>query len=407
MNARVFIATLVLGALLLPATADARDCPSRLPAHPYALGDYVELGAEVRAFYFGIDVGEGLPSSPTTKSHEWQNNVFTGLRPMLVIYPLEELTLIFEPELRYIWPGWEGKPVEGFDARLVQALLEYDPGDWRLTAGVQGLNFGTAALLDQRFLAVSAEFRSRPATVEIFGGSIWRRVMRNAANSMWMRYISQSTAWKFISEELQENWVAGAILNLRVAKPQRMRLLYLYTHPFQRELRTHSIALHFSGPIVRRRLSYEIEPMVVIHQDDGYTVPLVVGEMRGHPMKSRSGPVLRLRLASALRDVAKRPAMPVYENLSWGTIRRYSVHDGHVAGFSVHWPVSPYAEPFAEYYAQTRDFEHMSDEFDLGVQLAIGELYRLRLAYIGFNYANSLRPSHAAYAELRIVIGEE
>ncbi|MGC9042767.1 MAG: hypothetical protein ACP5KG_02800 [Myxococcota bacterium] len=39
----------------------ARECPSKLNAHNFDITDTLSLGAEVRLFYLGVDVGENLP----------------------------------------------------------------------------------------------------------------------------------------------------------------------------------------------------------------------------------------------------------------------------------------------------------------------------------------------------------
>ena len=185
-----------------PRLAEGRDCPNAAAGYPFLIGDSLELGAEFRAFYFGISVGgldgERRPGDMPTAAldSDWgdgepaprhfENNVFLGLRPFLNWYATEHLTLAVENELRFRWPGWEERTVPGLDHRWVSLFLEYEGDGLTLTGGVQPFTFGTGAVLDQRFIGVRVEVDRPVYRMATFGGMTMRPLMRNAGNSMWM-----------------------------------------------------------------------------------------------------------------------------------------------------------------------------------------------------------------------------
>ncbi|NOZ87902.1 MAG: hypothetical protein GXP49_16900 [Deltaproteobacteria bacterium] len=401
--------TFILLFLLCPGEAFSRNCPSRLPSHQYEATDWLSMGLELRSFYFGADVGDGLPSSNIDRVDKaYQHNIMEGVRAGVSFFPLDDLTISLEGELRYRWPGWTGKRIKGLDLRLTQALIEYDADPIDLTGGVQILTFGSGAVLDQRFIALTGTYKTAWFNVTAFGGLTQRNMMKSAANCMWMRYMSDTNGWKFLSQRLFDNLVAGLTFSLKILRPHRIKLLYLFSRPSVYELGGHSLALSFSGPAVSRYLSYLVEPLALL--DNGRR--LIAGsvfEVRLRAGKGRHS--LRFRVGAALAfNASKKHRMDyVYENLSWGMIRRFNLHGGNIFAFRTAWPLADWAKPFAKYYVQTWKYSSKSlqDELDLGVEFRLRELYSLVLAYTGMNLASpDLYASHGVYLEARVVFGE-
>ena len=394
--------------LLFPGfVVSARECPSKLPSHMFQVLDSLELGLEFRSFYFGAAVGDGLPSSDEDPERDFQNNLMLALKPAAAWFPVDGLTLSFEAEVRFAYPGWETNTPQGTDFRLAQALVEYDPGDYRLTAGLQSINFGSAALLDQRFVGFSGEYKTKPFNVSMFAGVTSRKFMRSATNCMWMRYASDTIGWKVASAKFYENIGAGLMASYKGMRPYRLMAMYLFSHPTSiEELQSHAVSVHFGGPLVEKYVSFALDAIGYIDHD-GYLLPGLVLEMRARA-GGKTAPRFKLGLASSFRESDEHRIMSPYENLSWGLIRRYSLYNGHVAYVGAAWPFLEYVKPFIHYYAQSfsmgaDDFE---DELDVGLDLALTDLYRLRLAYVGINLFSERAPTDAFYAELRIVFGE-
>ncbi len=391
----------------IPSTV-ARQCPSKLPSHMFQVLDSLELGAEFRAFYFGASVAEGLPSSLDDGTVDFQHNMMLGLKPAAAWYPLDGLTFSVEAEARFAKPGWEEKTPKGFDFRLSQAIAEYDPGDYRITAGLQAFSFGTAALLDQRFVGLSAEYRTKLFNVSLFSGVTSRKFMRSVSNCMWMKYASDNIGWKTMSPRIWNNMVAGLTTSFKGIRPFRLMAMYLLSYPRELEtLQSHAFSVEFAGPIVKRYLSFTFDAIGFLDHGNQF-LPGFVMEMRARAGKKESAPRFKLGLASSFGESDEHRIMSPYENLSWGLIRRYSLYNGHVAYVGAAWPFVEHVKPFVHYYAQSfklssDDFE---DELDMGLDLSIGDLYRLRMAYVAINLASDRQTSNAFYAELRIVIGE-
>lgn len=397
---------MVLLLLLCPTGARARHCPSRLPGHLYELHEKFSLGAELRAFYFGVSVGEEMPTSLVNSERTFENNVFFGLKPRMEWYPTSGLNVVMEFELRYRWPGWETYAVPGLQMRPTEVIVEYEKKAFRLIGGFQSFTFGTTALLDQRFWGLMAQYKKRKFSLAIFGGATMRRFMRSANNCLWMSYLSVSTGWKTVSDDMG-NGIVGLTFNLKTLKPFHFRALYLYSHPGIEKLRSHALSIHVRGPIVRPYLYFEAEALAFLDHNN-YFMPGYVALLRGRFGRSRRAPSMSIGLAGTLRGTSDRRMVPVYENLSWGLIRRYSVFHGNVGFIRAAWPAFKFLKLFSRYYMQSFAFssEDFSDELDLGVNIKIGGLYDITLAYVGLNLAPGAKPSHAVYLEARIIFGK-
>ncbi len=405
----VLLGALVLVSLTTPRASWARDCPSLLPGHLFQIGDTLEIGAEFRAFYWGISVGEGLPTSPGPGGEEypWENNVFLGLRTMLYWYPTDGLTIGLEDEIRYRWPGWDASAVPGLDHRPVQIFIEYETHGFQFTGGLQPFYFGTAAVLDQRFVGLAAQYEHQIFSIRAFGGMTMRHFMRNAANSMWMSYMSDTNGWKFTSQSLTENFAVGMIFSLRrIVRPYRLQLLYLYSHASYEHLRSHALSIHFAGPIWRPYISFVLEPLVLIDHEST-VLPGLVAEVRARFGRESNRPTLAVGVASSFLHLADEDETQrfsaVYENLSLGMIRRFNLHQGHIIYARAKWSIIDHVGLFASYYVALDD--EVSDELDAGVWLQVNDLYRMNLAYVGLNYAGDHDTSHGLYVEARIIIG--
>jgi hypothetical protein len=394
----------LLAVCIVQNTAEARECISRLPGHLYALGDTFEIGAELRSFYLGVSVGDEMPST-SLDGREYQNNVMFGLRPMATWFPHQDLSFVGEVELRYRWPGWVANTVQGFDFRPNQAFVEYAPKDWLLVSGIQAINFGTAAVLDQRFASVLGGYKGEAFHLLGFFGATMREWTRSATNSMFMRYAADTIGWKTLGPGI-DNFVAGAMFGLYLPWHLKVQALYLYSGPAYEWLRSHAWSLSVKGPIVRRRLSFVLD-VVGLLSNDGFFLPGLVAELRGQPWKASTAPWLALGAASSFRHDQKTRLAPVYENLSLGLLRRFSLYHGHVFYFRGSWKVTGYVAPFASYYAQSYELDDISDELDVGAEVTLlAEKLLFRAAYIAVNLAPEAAPTHAGYFELRFILGQ-
>jgi len=262
--------------------------------------------------------------------------------------------------------------------------------------------------LDQRFVGLSGEYRTKLFNVSIFSGVTARKLMRSVSNCMWMRYASDNIGWKTMSSKIWNNMAAGLTTSFKGVRPFRLVAMYLFSYPRELErLQSHALSVEFAGPIVKRYLSFTFDALGFLDYDNQF-LPGFVLEFRARTGKKQSSPRFKLGIASSFGESNEHRIMSPYENLSWGLIRRYSLYNGHVGYVGAAWPFVEYVKPFVHYYVQSfrlssDDFE---DELDMGVDLSIGDLYRLRLAYVGINLASERQSSNAFYAELRIIIGE-
>lgn len=141
-----------------------------------------------------------------------------------------------------------------------------------------------------------------------------------------------------------------------------------------------------------------------------YTVYGIVAEMRYHIPLFKREPQLGAGIATVVNSVPESAIIPVFENLSWGYIKRYSLHQRHIGKAEVIWRLSDYFNPYARYFVQSEDLSSRdtSDELDAGIILEFKKgLITLNTAFVALNMVGSYLASYGVYIELRTIIGRE
>jgi len=394
----------VLLGVLHPLDSEGRDCPSHLRSNQWEPRDIFSIGLELRSFYIGADVGDGLPRSRTAEG--WENDPASGVRLLAGFYPLDGLSITAEFDLTVAKDVLaEGDELK-VRPRATEALVDYDSESWGVGAGIQTFTVGSGAMLDQRFLALDLRLKTRIATLDVFGGATNSYLMKSATNCIFTAYTAHTQGWRTIGDGL-DSFMGGAILSFKTLQPFTLQLAYLFARPDVEHLRGHGATLALSGPIVRQRLSMSIETMWLV--DDAQVIkPAVLAELRSRPFGG-----LRLKVAAAT-SFGGEPAerfTPVFENLSWGILQRFNLYQGRLLMGRAAYAVGEHVKPFAGYYMRflesSLDSENTGDELDAGVDLKISDLYTLRAAYIGANLVGPHVTSHICYLELRVIIGAQ
>jgi hypothetical protein len=277
---------------------------------------------------------------------------------------------------------------------------------------LQNISFGTAAILDQRFIGLLAGYKKAKYGIELFGGVTHRYMMKNAVNCLWMSYLSHTNGWK-TADDSMKNAAAGIILSFRPIPHYRLQLLYLISMPNVDELRSHAWSLYFAGPIIRRYFSFRLETIAFLDAKYHF-MPAVILRLNGRLGKCSLAPAASIGLAASFRGSEQHRINSIYENLSWGLIQRFNLFQGNIAFAQISWQAlnlrkaKLQATLFAHYYAQSLAFttDNFSDELNVGLQIRFRKLYDLKLAYVGVNLAPSVKSTHFAYAELRIIFGQ-
>jgi hypothetical protein len=392
-RARLALAVVLLAASA-PGRADARDCASCLESHLWEPLDHLALGAELRAFYVGGFVGGGLPKSDPL--NPWNNDPAGALRISIGFHPKPALSVIAEGEVSSA--GSYARPTEGY--------IEYAPERWAVRGGLQTITFGSGALLDQRFVALDLKLKTRFLDAEVFGGVTNRLLEKSAQNCLFVGYTAHTQSWRYLPTEL-DNAATGAVLSTAALDPFDLRALYLLSWPSLPELRSHSAALSFSGPIVGDKLTFTLEPMLLVDAQRD-VLPALLVELRSRPIR---GLHLRAGAAMSFRRGDGLALSPVYENLSWAPLQRFNLHQGRLVAAEASYRVHRFVRPFVGYsfrfWNGSPSSPDTGDELRGGVELRISELYRLSLSYNAVNLAGPNRTSHLGMAELRVVLGPQ
>jgi hypothetical protein len=424
----------------------AKECDSKLAAHMHELFDgRLYLGAEWRMFYVftpsedepqgngqkeekedGEDEGEqhgkgrngegeneegehgeGGQSEGEKGQYE-EHHFLTGLRLSMEWLMADEWTFVFEGDLRYRDPGWKDELIAelpGFRPQLCQVTLEYNAGSFQFVAGQQMLTFGSSALLDQWGVSAVGQMKTRTINWSVFGGTTNPNTLAMQQACLWGKITEHRHTWKGLSDsDFGESRVFGSTISLKTLRPYRVKMLYLFSDPERKADRSHALALHASGPLIKGA-TWKAEPMA-LYNDDGDVLAGLVAEvgLRGDAGSGRigatvgyAGPVLRPK------DVF---FSAVYENLAWGKRQRYSLHDGHLGLFKLDGKVREVLQPFVHYFIQADPAdaeEDRSDELDAGLKFRYGESYMFEASYVGLNVFCGDAPDHGVYAGMRIL----
>jgi hypothetical protein len=365
--------------------------------------DTFTFGAELRTFYVGLKVGEGLPYS----GDKDQDHLFmAGLRLALNWYPLEELSVHVQGEGRYKYPGWDSEPIPGFRVRPWVGYVSWTPEPVDLRAGLMVKDFGTGALLDQRVLGLDTAWHVGPVDIGVFGGVTTEEFQRSGTNCLWIHHTSMTAGWRTLSHGLN-NVMAGTTVTLTTLQRGHLSFLYLLAWPEWEHLRSHSLAMSLTAPLIRRILNVNVEPMVLVNHDQ-QVFPALLAVFRFRLDLWGKESILRLGMASSLLHEEDRRMTPVFESLSWGFLKRYSLYEGHLGMIRFHWPVTRQVQPFVHYHLATSDFtgSGTTDELDAGVEVHVGDWLRMVCSYAGLHLAGRDQASHGLYFEARIVAGQ-
>lgn len=387
---------------LLVASAQAKDCPSGLPSHTAKIGPWAEAGAELRSITVAMYPGDDL-ATPDPEGLDLA--LMEALRALAIFTPTETLTLVIEPEIRYKNPGWEDGPLPGlWPMRLNQAMIEVQAGDLELDAGIQNLAWGSGAVLDVRAPGLRVSYSTRPIKLGLFAAVGRQSMLRGSEACLWYRYVAARNEWKTISDDMRENPMLGADLSLKTAGPWRLKGLYLASLTGEESLRGQFVSLSLAGPIVERRVSLSLEPVLQIRDGEGSVG--AVGMLRLTPFEDDHAPHGRVGFASSFAP--ENPIGSAWEALSWGYLRRYSLHDGHIGMLGLAWPVTEILKPNLHYHVQSIALPEgaQGDELDLGVDLKLAELYRASFALVALDLAGPLDPSLGGFVEIRLIAGE-
>ncbi len=394
----------------------AKDCPSKLPSHVVQATDWLEVGAELRSMTVGMVPGDALSSPPPDDDFDLAE--LAGVKLLAYAYPTDSLTLVLEPEIRYKHPGWEDEAIPGlWPLRFNQALAEYDFGKAKVTAGIQNIAWGTGAILDARLIGMSVDYSSKAFAVGLFGAVAKDSMLRNSDVCLWRRYAGGKGWWRHVTDTPSENRVAGASFSLKLLKPWKIKgLVYVASLTGDtpggeggrgdlepEDLSGTFASMNVTAPIVSRRASFSLEPLLSVQGDE--TRVATVGLLRLTPFDGRHSPRGRFGVAATFTDGFVAPAM---EGLSWGYLRRYSVHDGQLGTFRMKWPLSDEVDLRLDYQIALADdwSDALGDELDAGVELAPwDERYRVTFAFAALDLAGPLESSLGGYVELRLIAG--
>lgn len=387
-------------ALLLGLAAQAKDCPSKLPSHTVNLGDWGEVGAELRAMSVAMDPGDQLA---TDAEDGFDLAYFGGLRGFAALYPSSSVTVVLEPETRYKNPGWEDQKIPGFwPMRINQALVAYEGEALEGQVGIQGLTWGSGALLDTRAMALRGEYGNKQLQVGLFAGMSQDAMLRNGPGCLWTRYATVGGRWKKLSDSMNENKLAGLDLSLKHWKPWKVKAIYLGSFTEDPTFAQHAVAVSVAGPLVAERASLVFEPVLTWGADRDVSAG-AVAQLRLSPGSDAP----ELHVGIGLNAVEEHPVTSVWESLSWGYLRRYSLHDGQLARLALRWKASDAIAPKIEYHLAAHSLADGpdGDELDVGAVWTINSKHTAYFGMSALDLAGPYDPSWGGFLELRLVAG--
>ncbi|MCD6335209.1 MAG: hypothetical protein J7M27_07755 [Candidatus Latescibacteria bacterium] len=407
-----FLPAFLLFFTAVSSRVSAKECDSKLAAHMHEFFDGgLYLGAEWRTFYVFTPSGEDDPKGDGLgQGGRYEEHHFlTGLRLSSEWLMADAWTFVFEGDLRYRDPGWKDELIAGlpeFRPQLRQITLEYNASPFQMVVGQQMLTFGSSALLDQWVVSAVGQMKTRTLNWTVFGGTTNPNTLAMQQSCLWGKITEHRHKWKGLSDsDFGESRVFGSTISLKTLRPYRVKMLYLFSDPERKADRSHALALHASGPLIKGA-TWKAEPMALYNDDGDVLAGLVtqvglrggIGSGRLGATVGYAGPVVRPK------DVF---FSAVYENLVWGKRQRYSLHDGHLGMVKLDGKIHEAFQPFVHYFIQADpadEAEDRSDELDAGLKFRYGESYMFEVSYAGLNVCCGDAPDHGMYAGMRILL---
>ncbi len=393
----------LIGVLLGPRTASAKECPSALAANLYDIeGADLSLGGELRGVYTYLNQADATLPTPE------RDNLHRGaafLRGMLEWYPLDELTFTIVPEVRILpdancaYDYWEYPVVP----LLREALVEYDQETVRVAAGRQNLVFGSQAALDAYFDSAEVEVRIPPVSIAAFGGVLAPELAREYLTCEFASYYEERGSWKRLCETAYgDDYTVGGWIGLKALKPWTLKAIYFYQKTLDETLDAHVASLFGSGPIVGP-LSLELEFLNMVKIADTTYLPAFTAAL----FLSIADVDARLGYAGAFRTTDTERFTPVFEAFHLGERQRYSLYGGHTKYVSVKYKPA-WSSPvgaLAGYYLHSREVDTVpdSDEIDGGFTIDITPKYRFWVVYSALDLVGDLPVAHGLRVEARII----
>ncbi|MBN2797645.1 MAG: hypothetical protein JXX28_00710 [Deltaproteobacteria bacterium] len=385
----------------LAAPAQARDCPSHVGNHTVAVTDTLAVGAEARLIGVGVAPSEGLLEA---QREPWDHEAMAGLRGLVEWYPSDLFGAVLEGEVRYRTGGWQENTIPGLDPfRANQAFLELYTGALETRVGLQHVSFGSTALLDSRMMGARLELGTRPIAFSLFGGAVLREMLRSGDGCLWYHYQADRIAWKSLSNEMGDNVLVGGTFQGK-RRGVRLRGLYLLSLSRNEDVAGQGASLSIAAPLAGSALGLTVEPLAWKNGEEPWT-PGAMAVLRWRVWDAKDAVQLRVGTALALPSADATAPRPVYENLSWGALRRYSLHDERLGMMDAVWPVHGWVEPQLAWYLQS-DGAALSDELDLGALWTVGGKHTVKTSAVLLDLAGEAPASPGVHLEFRGVIGD-
>jgi len=399
------LSALLLSSSLWSGLAEAKDCPSKLPSHTKEITDTLEMGVELRTIGVALAPGEGtaIPEAIDPDASV-DVSLMAGLRFLTYYYPTDFLTFTFEPEMRGKMPGWDEENIQGFwPMRLNQAMVELETGDVESALGIQTIAWGTNALLDIRGMGAKSGYSNSHVAVEGFAAMTQKPMLRNGPSCLWERYTLGRYEWKDISSTMSDNRIVGGTISYKDLKPWKLKALYFYSDTTADDTDGHFFSANITGPLIKKRLSLMVEPVLTLNSD-GDIKAGSIGMFRMSLFDGKHAPRGRIGFAT---NFTEDPVASIWENLSWGYLRRYSLHDENLATMRIQIPFHDNVRAQLNYNAASSSFADGvdSDELNAGFLFDWSSLITVNLSAVALDVVGDPEPSLGGYLEMRLIGG--
>jgi hypothetical protein len=384
--------------LLLSGEVLSKDCPSKLPSN---LNEYDSFawGVEGRLLY------NGIPGDKSGSNGYNYHKLKFGIKSELDLFLSDNSTIVAEIDYKQHNRGNKSPNNSGETLRANQFLYDYDTDKLSSIAGLQMHSYSSSILIDQRFIGESLTIKKDRFNAGIFVGASQKDMFRALNNSFFHSYSKTYQSWKSPISNKVENYAIQLHYSYLKYRPFKIKGYFLSSLPQKESLRSNALAIMIAGPIKKRTWSFHFEGMVFENSQHDI--------LPGMLLSSRIQPVswleLDVGLLTKISSDKQKKINPIYENIAWGIIKKYSIYSDHVAKLKIDFKVNDAIKPFIHYYAQSTNFStgDLTDELDTGLEYNFKGFrkkdYFLRLSYIYLEFAGDKKNKSGIHGEFRII----
>jgi hypothetical protein len=409
----------------------AKNCPSQLSANLNQVGEKeLYWGVELRLVQYFLQETDNSLIPAETSIHNAGYPAVRAAVDYTLSDDLDWLNFYFEGEVKARKQmnncnKWTITTENGLEIipQLRGASVSIDKWDLNIKIGRQNLVYGTQAILDNYFDAITIKKKiSKNISLEVFTGIFAIEMTRETLGCGYEAYYEHRRSWKRLCSSNYGDYLAfGAIAKFKHFKPHKISLMNIFqwarndgdefdvTAEYPENLTTNFLSLYAMGPFLgSSTISYETEIMAAYRVELMEIIPAVSMGLRYRIPIGKGKLILNPRYAGSFTDSrSKSHFASVFEGYDLGARQRYGLYDGQIWSFMAKYHYGNFRfHGGYHFHTGINTTQSIDDEIEAGFTWFVWgkSKYQLRAIYSALNVAAGNLPiSHGARFVARLI----